>query len=562
MRGASITAKLILSLLPLICAVLLLFGHACNVLYRGTIREEISEQLQTQLDSVAFQISGTLSEINRVSFLAYADTDLRGGLSSALFTPEEFTPSDRIDLYTEVIEPMFSLLSSPSRFALKLYPVSGEIFCDYRYVHPISSFPPQLPLDDMLSGGYAHKFFNVAMLKGNYEDTQPMLCLTRVIYHSDGSPLGVMNTEINIGKLEQAMAEIAPEGEKYFYTCLLSDGQTVFRAGESADDMITLTAAIPLVNARIRFGVSSDVIDAQTERQNRLLWYFAIAVLVIAALLIAAFSRLIMRRTHLVLNKFSSLAPGCELTSPALSGSDEAARLDQTFTRLYGDYFQSVRAQHKLKENQRMLESNLMLSRINPHFLYNTLSAIRWNLPPEDWEVVDTLVAFYRGMLAKGREIAPLTSEAELMRQYIALQRFTYSKRIDYEEDIQPDARLKRMPKFLLQPVIENAILYGGEGANTRIKLCARILGDKLIVTVQNDGAPIGEDIARKLNALNDMPPDTLSMLVMDPGDEHGYGVFNVIMRIRLMCVSGCGLWYERARPSGTLARFVLPASM
>ena len=279
-----------------------------------------------------------------------------------------------------------------------------------------------------------------------------------------------------------------------------------------------------------------------------------------AMLLIAVLSNLVMRRMQLVLRKFSRLTPGQELTEAPISGRDEAALLDQTFTRLYRDYRAGVISQQKLRESQRLLENNLLLSRINPHFLYNTLSAIRWNMPVENWGTIDELVAFYRGILSKGKEIALLSGELELMGQYLSLQRFTYSRKIDYTQELAEGTASLFIPKFILQPVFENALKYGGGEETIHLTFRARLDGDLLIFSLQNDGAPIDEETKRRLNNLNLLAEDPLCSMNFDKDDAFGYGVFNVIMRLRLLFGFGYGLWLERPPEGGTLARFILPA--
>ena len=556
----SISAKLILFLLPLIVGVLFLFGRKSDQLYRDIITQEISEQLQMQVDSAAFQMSSTLSEINRQHFSIYANLDMRKSLALAVLDQDHFTASVRIGLYKDIIQPMFDIINSPAVFSVVLYPASDQVFCDYRLVQPLTEYPEELPLEEMKENGYAHTFYHMAMTYTHFREEQPALCIIRVIYHSDGTFLGVLDAHVLIGVLERCMNAILPENDEYWYRCSLPDGQVIFESGERKENMTVISASVKGADATLQFGVASGLITEQTRRQNQILMRFAMGVLLSAAAIIALISHLVMRRLNRVMIRFNRLVPGQELTEEPLRGGDEAARLDQTFTGLYRDYYASVSQQQTLKENQRRLETSLLLSRINPHFLYNTLSVMRWSLPQKDWEAVDQLVAFYRGMLGKGSDSATLESEVNLMRQYVALQRYTYSREIEWEEKLDDDTRLLIIPKFLLQPVFENAIQHSGEGKAVRLVFRAFRDGAHLILTLHNDGVPIGADTMERLNALNELRDDPLLNVTYDPGDSHGYGVFNIITRLRLLFGEGYGLWYERPVNGGTLARFVLPA--
>lgn len=558
-RGLSLTGRLMLTILPILLGVMILFGQQSNRLYADTITNELVEQLELQLDSVASQLSGSLSEINRMGFYVYAHQELRDELARALFHPDDFTAADRISLQSDLIEPMMRMIDSPGNYSYILYPVSGRVFCDYSNVRPLSTFPEALPLEEMMSGGYAHTFYHMASFKQE-KRVLPHLCITRVIYYSDRTPLAVLLTTVRADRLEKAIQSILPEEDAYYYRCALENGDVVFEGGVREDDMIFMNESTFGGKARLEYGVRPSLIEEQLAAQNRELVRFAVLMLSAAMLLIAVLSNLVMRRMQLVLRKFSRLTPGQELTEAPISGRDEAALLDQTFTRLYRDYRAGVISQQKLRESQRLLENNLLLSRINPHFLYNTLSAIRWNMPVENWGTIDELVAFYRGILSKGKEIALLSGELELMGQYLSLQRFTYSRKIDYTQELAEGTASLFIPKFILQPVFENALKYGGGEETIHLTFRARLDGDLLIFSLQNDGAPIDEETKRRLNNLNLLAEDPLYNMNFDKDDAFGYGVFNVIMRLRLLFGFGYGLWLERPPEGGTLARFILPA--
>lgn len=560
-RGLSLTARLILTILPILLAVMILFGRQSNLLYADMITDELAGQLELQLSSVASQLTSSLNEINRMGFYVYSHQQLRDELAEALLHPEEFTAADRIALQTDLISPMLQMLNSPGNYSYVLYPASEHVFCDYNQVRPLSSFPQDLPLEEMLSTGYGYTFYGMTT-ETVQSRIQTYLCITRVIYYPNSArtPLGLLVTYVRADKLEKGIESILPEDEAYYYRCVLENGQTVFAGGAHEDDMIFMQANTLGGKATLEYGVRSGLIREQVAQQNRALVRFAVIMLSAAVGLIALFSNLVLRKMHRVLFKFSRLQPGQELTEEPLAGRDEPALLDQTFTRLYRDYRSSVFAQQKMKESQRLLETNLLLSRINPHFLYNTLSAIRWNMPVENWGTIDELVAFYRGMLSKGKEIAQLSGELELMAQYLSLQRFTYSRKVDYVQSLEEGVEKLFIPKFILQPVFENALKYGGIEQSLHLKLCAWREGARLIMTLENDGTPIVEEIMRRLNGLNELEEDPLYTLNFDKSDAYGYGVFNIIMRLRLLFGPGYGLWHEHPEEGGTRARFVLPA--
>ena len=558
----NLTTRLLMVTMPVILGVLVLFSIRCGELYRSLINDEISKQLQLQVDNAAQQITSTLSEVNRLGAYLHSNQKMNNGLFKAHSRPEQFDTADRISLYKDVINPMLELTNNSNHYYYTLFPFSENVFCDYITVFPMKEFPPEVPLADILNDSYGRVFYHMISSKpmeGSGEKAR-LLCITKVIASGNGTPLGALNANVYAQFLESPVKALLSEEGEYWYRCELSDGQIIFESGEQNDGMVFLSSSIAGGRAILRYGVHASVIDRQTVRQNQALVQFSMILILSAALLIALLSSLVMHRTRRVIRKFSELKPGAALTVEPLSGRDETAQLDQTFTRLYRAYYESVNAQQKMVENQRLLETNLLLSRMNPHFLYNTLSALRWKMPKEQWEIVDQMVAFYRGMLAKGRQIGLLSSEAELMRQYIALQRFTYSRSIDYQEQLAPDTLNLLIPKFLLQPVLENAIQHSAGENTLHLSLAACRENEKLLLTVTNDGVPIDSQVMERLNAMNETSADDpLLQADFKGNDSGGYGIFNIIVRLQILFGPGYGLWHEQMAEGGTRARYILP---
>ena len=117
------------------------------------------------------------------------------------------------------------------------------------------------------------------------------------------------------------------------------------------------------------------------------------------------------------------------------------------------------------------------------------------------------------------------------------------------------------IPKFLLQPIIENSVKLSTSETPVSITLSAKQENNNLIISIENNAEPIQEDAMLWLNALNEQDRPHLLRTVSSPEEPRGYGIFNVIMRIRLLCGSGYGLWHEHPESGGTRARFVLPVT-
>ena len=185
----------------------------------------------------------------------------------------------------------------------------------------------------------------------------------------------------------------------------------------------------------------------------------------------------------------------------------------------------------------------IMLSQIQPHFLYNALSVIQdmcHGKAPEAEEAAVEFSEFLRGNLDSLRADAPIPFEQELRhtQNYLSLEKKRFGDNLNVEYDI--GTLDFSIPALTLQPVVENAVRYGvmqrEEGGTVRIAACQT--GEDFVVTVTDDG--VGFD----------------PMTPKEDGRTH-IGISNVRERLRIMC-SG-NLEITSTPGAGTVARITLP---
>ena len=197
---------------------------------------------------------------------------------------------------------------------------------------------------------------------------------------------------------------------------------------------------------------------------------------------------------------------------------------------------------YKSKLDKKSLELDLLQSKINPHFLYNNLSAINWIAieKGEDriYEITTELGTFYRTALNKGINVDHLNVEVENIKAYVKLQLMAHDEGFDVEYKIEPSLLDQMVPIFILQPLVENAIEHGIDCMREkRGKISIEIYAEnnELYMTVRDNGLELYEKIGQgKMSH-----------------EEFGYGVSNVDKRIRILCGEGYGVEIF-AGPGGT----------
>lgn len=201
---------------------------------------------------------------------------------------------------------------------------------------------------------------------------------------------------------------------------------------------------------------------------------------------------------------------------------------------------------------KREMELELLRSKINPHFLYNNLSAINWiaieNGENRIYEISTGLASFYRTALNHGKNIDKMEVEFENVRAYLKLQLCAHENSFAVVVNEPEETAEWICPIFIVQPLIENAIEHGidqMEQGKGKIEVAALLMDGHIVIEVRDNAKELYERIgAQKF-----------------PVEQYGYGLRNVDQRIKLICGDTCGVTLK-ADAEGTIARIVLDEEM
>lgn len=219
----------------------------------------------------------------------------------------------------------------------------------------------------------------------------------------------------------------------------------------------------------------------------------------------------------------------------------------------------SKEANARLMKKQAELDA--LQSKINPHFLYNTLESIRGQAIVyglSDIEVMtQALSNLFRYSVSSEGNMVALEKELQNINNYLMIQQYRFNNKFLYENHVDEDTLGLQIPKLLLQPIIENAVYHGLEtkvGKGT-IAIHAYRTEKRLLIQVRDDGEGIPKE---KLIAINDVlnngkSPENAEKAAMN------IGLANVNERIKLNFGQDYGLRVYSAQKVGTSVEFVLP---
>ena len=235
----------------------------------------------------------------------------------------------------------------------------------------------------------------------------------------------------------------------------------------------------------------------------------------------------------------------------------EAPLLNDFFSdlgeRLYGEEITKLR--------QKQAEYLALQNQINPHFLYNALEAIRTDAllaACEDIaETTEALATFFRYTISNVKEYVTFSDELDNAENYFTIQRCRFGDKISMELELENEKLLEaRMPKLILQPLVENAVSHGLEGklGPGTVRIAVENSDKTLFLRVRDNGVGMPEERVDQLN--RQFAEDAGA-----PTDRQTGGIArrNVNSRIRLMFGENYGRHIFSAVGVGTECCVTLP---
>jgi two-component system, sensor histidine kinase YesM len=248
-----------------------------------------------------------------------------------------------------------------------------------------------------------------------------------------------------------------------------------------------------------------------------------------------------------------------------LSGSNDVAQLGHSFNHML-DTIEEMIEQIKIQEEaKRNAELEMLQAQINPHFLFNVLNAIRLKIKMEgnagSASLIYSLSALLRMTINRNNAFIPLEEELTIVKHYVDLMNFRHQHDVELEIDVSDAASSFQVPRFFLQPIIENAIIHGGNNRKETIKIIASEQIDtylELFITDNGKGMDklTLEGLRKKIFQPNGHEAEKSSK------SFNGIGVQNVYQRMKLIYGEAFLLRIDSIEGEGTTLMFQIPVNM
>ncbi|MBP1154120.1 MULTISPECIES: sensor histidine kinase [unclassified Paenibacillus] len=232
----------------------------------------------------------------------------------------------------------------------------------------------------------------------------------------------------------------------------------------------------------------------------------------------------------------------------------EVGRISVTIDHMLREIRRLIQRIYQEEQEKRQLEILALQSQISPHFMYNTLNVIKWMAKLQGVTGIEEALTAFSSVIkftAKTEsDYVTVKEEVEFIQNYTKILDFRYLNKFEVSYEIDPNVLNNKTLKFLLQPLVENAIFHGFDEIAYKGKLKLQIyedLGDMIMLVTDNGR---GMSQAEQVRLEQGRATDRMNSI----------GIKNIRKRIELHYGEGYGLWITSGESNGTTAKIVIPA--
>ena len=419
-----------------------------------------------------------------------------------------------------------------------------------------------------------------------YDGKNQILSLIEKVYYIDTKSfnkkyLGIIKLDLNMDRLFQPVKEnIKEDAYPYGVIVLDENKELIYSQQEDTKDIIygaeleeLYNEKMLIHNNKILYGgtISSyglkvilvfenDVLIQKQKEQQRSMIIIVFIMIGIIALASYFFTRSFSYRIELLVNKIKLVEEGDLRTTEAIIGDDEVATLDKQFNNMIKRLNELIEKNYIQQLEKRETQLRNLQLQINPHFLYNTLETISSiaaiNHVFDICDLCDKLGEVFRYSLGKNHgEYVTIQQELEHTKNYIFIQKMRFGDRFEVCYDIDNNILSNRVLRFILQPIVENAIVHGIGSQNKQgiIEISIEQENKDIIIKIEDDGAGMSSETMEYLDEyINDLEINLKRK-------TKSIGIKNVNQRIKLSCGKEYGITINSKLGQGSCFTIRLP---
>lgn len=268
-------------------------------------------------------------------------------------------------------------------------------------------------------------------------------------------------------------------------------------------------------------------------------------------------SNLVTRPLHSLSNAIRKFSSGDFEQQVEVVTMDEIGEVADCFNSMVSAIKNLINENYVIKLREKESEIAVLQAQINPHFLYNTLDSLYWQaMDCGNEELAESILALsqlFRLVLSQGQSEIMVESEMELVSCYLKIQKMRFAKRLDYSVEVDPEAKGARIPKLIIQPFVENAIVHGFEKTEGKceLKVGARRDGEFVRFEIKDTGIGMTRE---QIDRVWRNEPERYAKQRIGR-----YAIRNIRERLQLIYKDNFKLYIQSIVGKGTRVTIILP---
>lgn len=239
----------------------------------------------------------------------------------------------------------------------------------------------------------------------------------------------------------------------------------------------------------------------------------------------------------------------------SVTGSYEVRELSSAFNYMLDGLSSYINKQIKLEKEKRKAEIHALQMQINPHFIYNTLSSLKWLMwqgnVEKSIQTIDAFISLLQNTISNKKEMITICEEITNLKNYVLINHIRYGDNINVNFFVMPQCNEYVIPKLILQPFIENAFFHAFSGKNNgHIHVFINEIDENVVCEIIDNGVGISNEDIRNI----------LSKSINKHNHFTSIGIHNVNDRIKLLYGDEYGITITSELNKGTTVKLVLPA--
>lgn len=560
--------KIIVACLPFILlSYVILFISVSLIMYNQMKQRVLDQTQQNIIEKVNF-INAKLTDYDLITsgFLYYT----QGVTNYLIQNQDEITQEQKDDANQFLSRNISSSITdnNPEIFNVKLFNEYGDLYINNAiYTNTIEEV--KVYADSIR--GYARKYHGKLIICQN-PNTPYFVTVARTVYvptlKESNHEIGFLMLDVTIDSLKRDI-QMQQNADSIFLLLTDKDGKVLVNGTNLSDDKCEELLNGPkkkkylIDRVQLAYGdcyVTSIINESLLFRDTHRLFQMEIYIILLSILIIIGAilyaGNMISGQVQAFIRKLNETSEIDKNAYIDVQSQDEFKELGNVYNKMLSrieKLIQTVYVNELLTKNAQL---ETLQAQINPHFLYNTLdcinSLVEFNKKESVQKVVTSLANIMK-MSIKGSTFITLEEDISYINQYIFIQKMRFQDRLLFLLEIPEHLYQYYVPKLILQPIVENAIVHGVEEISETgmIGVIGSEDEENLYISIKDNGNGIPREIIQQLQEMDDKAGLSTQHI----------GIFNIQKKLQILYGQRYGLRITTLKPHGTNVTICIPKS-